>query len=78
MAKMVEYFDRLPTQKRNALRAIAGGELDWHRTVPRLSSDEKAKFIQAAFGCGGRNLHIQRERNHGTGYDIPIIVADEL
>jgi hypothetical protein len=72
---MVEYFDRLPWDKIKKLREIAGGELNWHKTVPRLSHEQKAEFGRIVFGKDVNGLRIEQERNVATGYDIPVIIA---
>lgn len=75
---MVEYFDRLPWDKIDKLRALAGGELNWHKSVSRLSPEDKAEFGRIVFGKDVKGLKIKQERNVATGYNIPIIIAREI
>jgi hypothetical protein len=75
---MAEYFDRLPWDKIDKLREIAGGELNWHKTVPCLSPEKKAEFGRIVFGKDVKGLKIKQERDVSTGYDIPVIIAAEL
>lgn len=75
---MIEYFDRLGWDKIDQLREICGGELGWKRKFPHLPEADKLKFGKIVFGETVKNVQVDAERNVATGYDIPIIFADEV
>lgn len=76
--KLVEYFDRLPGPIRDQLREIIGtGELGWKSAWEKLSAAKKLKVGEVTFGKAVQNVRLEFEHNVSTGYDIPVIIAEE-
>lgn len=79
MNKYVVYFDRLPYEKIEELRATIGaGELNWRGAFPALPQRKKAEVGRIAFGCDVKKVTMQFERNVSNGFDVPIIIAEAV
>lgn len=77
MNKYVEYFDRLPYDKIQQLRAVIGtGELNWQGKFPRLPLATKLEVGRITFGCEVKNVTMKFERNVSNGFNIPVIIAE--
>lgn len=77
MDKLVEYFDRLPYEKIQQLRAVIGtGELNWGGVFHRLPKEKKLEVGRITFGCEVKNVRMEFERSRANGFNIPVIIAE--
>ena len=79
ICKKAEYLDRLPYEKLEQLRAVIGtSELGWSDKFPRLSQKKKLEVGRITFGCEVKNVTMKFECDAATGFDLPIIIADDI
>lgn len=77
MNKYVEYFDRLPYDKIQQLRAVIGaGELGWQGVFHRLPLAKKLEVGRITFGCEVKNVTMKFERHVSNGFNVPVIIAE--